>query len=64
MGGGLQALAAGAPLVQGATMLLEQALEQFRLWHGRPAPRAVMEEAVFRGVERLDEGFSRKIPKP
>ena len=64
VGGGLQALAAGAPLVQGATMLLEQALEQFRLWHGRPAPRAVMEEAVFRGVERLDEGFSRKIPKP
>jgi shikimate 5-dehydrogenase len=39
--------------VQGATMLLEQGLEQFELWHKRRAPRPVMEAAVFSGVEKL-----------
>lgn len=35
-------------------MLLEQGLEQFQLWHKRPAPRSVMDAAVFQGVDRLD----------
>ena len=48
-----QAIAHGAPLVQGAEMLLEQGLEQFRLWTGRAPPRDEMEAAVFDEVERL-----------
>jgi pentafunctional AROM polypeptide len=48
-----QAMANGCLFVQGATMLLEQGLEQFELWHRRRAPRAVMDAAVFNGVERL-----------
>lgn len=39
--------------VQGATMLLEQGMEQFELWHKRRAPREEMDAAVFNGVERL-----------
>ena len=49
----IQALAAGCPVVQGASMLLEQGMEQFQLWSRRRAPRAEMEEAVFGGIERL-----------
>ena len=48
-----QAMANGCLFVQGATMLLEQGLEQFELWHQRRAPRAVMDAAVYNGVERL-----------
>ena len=48
-----QAIEHGAPLVQGAEMLLEQGLEQFRLWTGRAPPRDEMEAAVFDEVERL-----------
>ena len=33
--------------------LLEQGLEQFRLWTGRAPPRDEMEAAVFDEVERL-----------
>jgi len=36
-------------------MLLEQGIEQFQLWHKRPAPRSVMQQAVFAGVEKLDD---------
>ena len=49
-----QALAAGCPIVQGATMLLTQGLEQFELWNRRRAPFAEMDGAIFAGVERLD----------
>ena len=49
-----QAKKHGCYFVQGATMLLEQGLEQFELWHKRRAPRIVMDAAVFNGVERLD----------
>jgi shikimate 5-dehydrogenase len=49
-----QAQAAGCPVVQGATMLLTQGLEQFELWNKRRAPFAEMEAAIFAGVERID----------
>ena len=49
-----QAKKHGCFFVQGATMLLEQGLEQFELWHKRRAPRIVMDAAVFNGVERLN----------
>eukprot|EP01038_Epipyxis_sp_PR26KG_P016035 gene16035-21764_t len=39
--------------VQGATMLLEQGIEQFELWNERRAPRIEMERAIFQGVEKL-----------
>jgi len=48
-----QALAHGCPVVQGATMLLEQGLEQFELWNKRRAPREIMEAAIFNGIEKL-----------
>ena len=41
------------PYIQGATMLLEQGIEQFELWNNRRAPRGVMDEVIFRGVDRL-----------
>lgn len=40
--------------VQGASMLLDQAVEQFELWHKRKAPQDVMYKAVFTGVDKLD----------
>ena len=49
-----QAMDANCPLVQGATMLLNQGLEQFELWNKRRAPFAEMDAAIFAGVERLD----------
>lgn len=48
-----QALSHGCPVIQGATMLLEQGIEQFELWNERVAPREEMERAVFKGIERL-----------
>lgn len=48
-----QALAAGCPCVQGATMLLEQGIQQFEIWNKRRAPRAEMESAIFEGIERI-----------
>jgi shikimate 5-dehydrogenase len=48
-----QAIANNCLFVQGATMLLEQGMEQFELWHKRRAPREEMDAAVFNGVERL-----------
>lgn len=50
----LQAIDNDCLFVQGATMLLEQALEQFQIWNRRRAPRDVMERALFNGVEKLD----------
>ena len=49
-----QALDNNCPLVQGATMLLTQGLEQFELWNKRRAPFVEMDAAIFAGVERLD----------
>jgi len=48
-----QAMAHDCLIVQGASMLLEQGLEQFELWNKRRAPRGEMDAAVFGGVERL-----------
>jgi pentafunctional AROM polypeptide len=48
-----QAIEYNCLFVQGATMLLEQGMEQFELWHKRRAPREEMDAAVFNGVERL-----------
>ena len=48
-----QAGAAGCERVQGATMLLEQGIEQFEIWNKRRAPRSVMHKAIFSGVEEL-----------
>lgn len=49
-----QALDAGCYVVQGASMLLEQGLEQFELWTKRRAPRVEMSRAVFDGVELVE----------
>ena len=49
-----QALGAGCYVVQGASMLLEQGLEQFQLWNRRRAPRQEMHAAVFNGVELVE----------
>ena len=48
-----QALAHGSLIVQGATMLLQQGIEQFELWNQRRAPKVEMENAVFSGLEKL-----------
>jgi pentafunctional AROM polypeptide len=48
-----QAIEHNCLFVQGATMLLEQGMEQFEIWHKRRAPREEMDAAVFNGVERL-----------
>lgn len=48
-----QALDANCPLVQGATMLLTQGMEQFELWNMRRAPFVEMDAAIFAGAERL-----------
>jgi pentafunctional AROM polypeptide len=48
-----QAIDAGCPVIQGATMLLEQGVEQFELWQQRSAPKEEMEAAVFQGIEKL-----------
>jgi len=48
-----QAITNNCPFIQGATMLLEQGMEQFELWNKRRAPKEVMDAAVFGGVERL-----------
>jgi len=52
-----QAIEAKCYYVQGATMLLEQAIEQFQLWNNRRAPRDVMEQALFNGIEKLDDNY-------
>jgi len=49
-----QALGAGCSVIQGATMLLTQGIEQFELWNKRKAPFVEMEAAIFGGVERID----------
>jgi len=49
-----QALDLNCPCVQGATMLFEQAMEQFELWNKRRAPRDVMGKAVYNGIEIVD----------
>lgn len=49
-----QALDLNCLCVQGATMLFEQAMEQFQLWNERRAPRDVMEKAVYSGIEIVD----------
>lgn len=49
----MQAMEHNCLFVQGATMLLEQGMEQFELWNKRRAPRVEMDAAVFNGVERL-----------
>jgi pentafunctional AROM polypeptide len=49
-----QAMQHNCLFVQGATMLLEQAIEQFQIWNKRRAPIDVMEQAVFSGVEKLN----------
>lgn len=53
-----QAIRAGAPLSQGATMLVEQGIAQFQLWTQLDAPADVMRAAVFEGVPNLEESSS------
>lgn len=50
-----QALSKGCEIVQGATMLLEQGIEQFEMWTKRTAPRQEMADAVFSAeVPKID----------
>lgn len=44
----LQAKDMGCAVIQGATMLLQQGIEQFQLWHERQAPGFTMRQAIFR----------------
>ena len=46
------ALAAGCPIVSGLDLLLTQALHQFALFTGRPAPADAMREALFTAAAR------------
>jgi pentafunctional AROM polypeptide len=48
-----QALAGDCPCIQGATMLLEQGVQQFEIWNQRRAPRSEMDAAVFSGIDRI-----------
>ena len=48
-----QAMARGCLVVQGATMLHEQAQEQEHLWIQRRAPALEMEAALFQDLEKL-----------
>jgi shikimate 5-dehydrogenase len=36
-------------------MLLEQAIEQFEIWHQRSAPRLEMKEILFQEVQKIDK---------
>jgi len=45
-----RAKAQGATVVPGIEMFLEQAVRQFELWTGEPAPRAVMEKAALEAL--------------
>ena len=49
-----QAKTQNSLFVQGATMLLEQGLAQFEIWHERRAPRDVMTTTIFSQVEKID----------
>ena len=51
----VQALDNGYECVQGGSMLVEQGVQQFHIWHKRRAPYSVMKEAVFRDIETLDD---------
>ncbi len=42
----------GTPAVDGLLMLLHQGVAAFELWFGKPAPREVMREALFRAAGR------------
>jgi hypothetical protein len=44
----------GLPIVPGATMLLEQGLEQLELWTRRPAPRKEVRAALLANVLASD----------
>lgn len=50
-----QAQKAECLFVQGGTMLLEQGIEQYQLWHQRRAPYYEMQQAIFSGdVKKID----------
>jgi shikimate 5-dehydrogenase len=41
----------GRTVIQGLEMFLEQAVQQFELWTGDSAPRAVMQKAALEALE-------------
>jgi len=45
-----EAKARGAATIDGLQMLIHQALAQFELWTGRPAPLAVMSRAAYKAL--------------
>jgi 3-dehydroquinate dehydratase/shikimate dehydrogenase len=45
-----EARSIGCRTVTGVDMFVRQAAEQFRIWHGREAPEAVMREALKRAT--------------
>jgi len=48
-----RAAAQGCTVIPGLEMFIEQAVEQFEIWTGESAPRAVMERAA---LEALGHG--------
>ena len=48
-----QALENGCSVIQGATMLLEQGIQQFELWNQRTAPRKQMSSIIFQDLDLL-----------
>lgn len=48
-----EAKAAGAKMVTGETMLLEQGLLQFEIWTGKEAPREAMERGLREALEKV-----------
>jgi 3-dehydroquinate dehydratase/shikimate dehydrogenase len=45
----------GRTVVPGMEMFIEQAAQQFEIWTGEPAPRAVMEKAALEALETKNE---------
>ena len=48
-----QAQAAGAKTIPGMEMFIRQAIRQFELWTGKPAPREVMEQVLRQHLQQL-----------
>jgi 3-dehydroquinate dehydratase/shikimate dehydrogenase len=56
-----EAVAAGCRTIGGLSMLVAQAVEQFKLWTGTPAPSAVMRHAAEEAVERKALSGRREV---
>jgi len=56
-----EAREAGCEILGGLSMLIAQAVGQFKIWTGRDAPDGVMREAAERGLRSLDSDLRSEI---